>query len=113
MWAGILDFAAAGAGEVAAEEGFEHEDEGVALAAAELLTEDVGGDGPHLGKRDGHKAPGSGDAGGASRKVHDDIGEGMGNARKSAAEIRTNRGPKDDQVVAFAGLPYALPKDAQ
>jgi hypothetical protein len=55
---GVLDFAAAGTGEVAAEEGLEHEDEGVALDAAELLGEDVGGDGVHL--RDGywHKAPG-------------------------------------------------------
>src|SRR5690242_7477060 len=51
---GVLDLAAAGAGEVAAEEGFEHEDQGVLAAAGELLPQDVAGDGPHLGDGDGH-----------------------------------------------------------
>ena len=45
---GVLDLAAAGAGEVAAKERLEHEDERIALAAEELLLEDVGGDGPGL-----------------------------------------------------------------
>jgi hypothetical protein len=62
---GVLDFAAAGTGEVAAEEGFKHEDEGVAFDATELLAQDIGGDGVHLGDRYGHKAPRSGKAGGS------------------------------------------------
>jgi hypothetical protein len=53
----VLDFAAAGAGEVTAEEGFEHEDEGVPFIAAELLFEHVRGDGPHLGEGYGHRHP--------------------------------------------------------
>src|SRR3954470_5133855 len=44
----ILDLAAAGAGEVATEQGFQHEDEGVALASRKLLLQDVGCDRPHL-----------------------------------------------------------------
>ena len=45
---GVLDFAAAGAGEVASEEGFEHEDKGVVFVSASFLFQDIGGDGPHL-----------------------------------------------------------------
>ena len=45
---GILDLAASGAGEVAAEQGLEHEHERVLLAACELLPQDVGRDRPHL-----------------------------------------------------------------
>ena len=45
---GILDFAASGAGEVAAEERLEHEDERIALAAGNFLAQDVSRDRPHL-----------------------------------------------------------------
>jgi adenosylhomocysteine nucleosidase len=45
---GVLDFSAACAGEVAAEEGFQHENEGVSLFAGEFLPHHVGCDGPHL-----------------------------------------------------------------
>jgi hypothetical protein len=45
----VLDLAAAGAGEVAAEERFEHQNERVTLAALQLLRNDVGGDRPGLG----------------------------------------------------------------
>ena len=45
---GVLDFAASGAGEVAAEQGLEHEHERVLLASGELLAQDVGRNGPHL-----------------------------------------------------------------
>jgi hypothetical protein len=48
----VLDLAAAGAGQVAAEEGFKHQHERIALAALELLGDDVGGDRPSL--RDGN-----------------------------------------------------------
>jgi hypothetical protein len=51
---GILDFAAAGAGQIAAEERLEHEDERVTFAAAEALLEDVGGDCPYLGNGNCH-----------------------------------------------------------
>src|SRR5262252_7181413 len=40
MWR-ILDFAASGAGQIAAEEWFEHEDERIPLASCELLPQDV------------------------------------------------------------------------
>src|SRR5262245_39890024 len=45
-----LNFSAAGAGEVAAEEGLEHEHQRIALNAAQALPEDVGGDGEGLGQ---------------------------------------------------------------
>ena len=48
---GVLDLAAAGAGEVAAEQRLEHEDQRIALAAPQLLPQHVGRDGPHLGDR--------------------------------------------------------------
>ena len=54
---GVLDFAAAGAGEVAAEQRLEHEHEGVLLAAGEALLEHVGCDGPHLGNGYAHSVP--------------------------------------------------------
>ncbi len=48
---GVLDFAAAGAGEVAAEERLEHEHEGIVFVAAELLVDDITCHRPHLGDR--------------------------------------------------------------
>ncbi len=48
----VLDFAAARAGQVAAEQRLQHQDQRVALAAFEALLEDVGCYGPHL--RDWH-----------------------------------------------------------
>src|SRR5271167_83843 len=51
---GILDLAAAGAGQVAAKERFQHQHQWVALAALDLLLQDVGGDRPHLGNRNSH-----------------------------------------------------------
>ena len=45
---GVLDLAASGAGQVAAEQGLEHEHERVLLAAGEFLAQDVGRNGPHL-----------------------------------------------------------------
>ena len=44
----ILDFAAAGASQIAAEQGFQHEHQRVALFARCLLPENVGSHGPHL-----------------------------------------------------------------
>ncbi len=44
----ILDLAAAGAGEVAAEEGFKHQNQRIALATAKFLGDHVGGDCPSL-----------------------------------------------------------------
>ena len=44
----ILDFAAAGAGEIATKERLEHQDERVAFASRKLLLEDVRGDRPRL-----------------------------------------------------------------
>ena len=52
---GVLDLAATRAGEVTTEEGFEHEDEGVASVASELLTENIGGNRPSLANRNWHK----------------------------------------------------------
>ena len=45
----VLNFAASGAGQIATEERLQHEHERVALASGELLAQDVGGHGPHLG----------------------------------------------------------------
>jgi len=45
---GVLDFAASGAGEIAAEDGFEHEDEWVVFSSFESLFYDIGCDGVHL-----------------------------------------------------------------
>ena len=53
---GVLDFAAAGAGEVAAEERLEHQDERVALATAQALAKNIGSDRPHLRYRNCHRA---------------------------------------------------------
>ena len=52
--AGILDLAAAGARQVAAEERLQHQHQRVALAALDLLLQDVRGDRPHLGNRNSH-----------------------------------------------------------
>src|ERR1022692_2371609 len=51
---GILDLSAAGARQVAAIEGLQHEHQRVALAPLELLLQDVTGDGPHLRRGNGH-----------------------------------------------------------
>jgi hypothetical protein len=52
---GILDLAAASAGKIAAKEGLQHEDERITLAPAKLLSEDIGGNSPHLADRDAHR----------------------------------------------------------
>ena len=54
---GILDFAAAGAGQIAAEQRLEHEDKRVALAPRKLLLEDVGCNRPRLRNRYRHLYP--------------------------------------------------------
>src|SRR5207302_95867 len=54
---GILDLAASGAGQVAAEERLQHEDERVALASRKLLLEHIARDGPHLGYGNCHYRP--------------------------------------------------------
>ena len=71
-WAGVLDLAAAGAGQVAAEERLEHQHERVALAARELLLQDVAGDRPHLRNRHAHanQAPSGRVASSAARSDH-------------------------------------------
>ncbi len=51
---GVLDLAASGAGQIAAEKGLEHEHERIALAPSQLLAEHVGADRPHLGQGDTH-----------------------------------------------------------
>src|SRR5204863_8509594 len=48
---GVLDLAAAGTGEVAAEQRLEHEHEWIAGIPAQALLEDVAGDRPHLRQR--------------------------------------------------------------
>ena len=50
----ILNLSAAGAGQIAAIERLQHEHQGVALAALQLLLEDVAGDGPHLRRGNWH-----------------------------------------------------------
>src|ERR1017187_7000587 len=50
----ILNLSAAGAGQIAAIERLQHEHQGVALAALQLLLQDVAGDGPHLRRGNGH-----------------------------------------------------------
>ena len=45
---GVLDLAASGAGQVAAEQGLEHEHERILLAPGELLAQDIGRNSPHL-----------------------------------------------------------------
>ena len=51
----VLDFAAPGAGEVATEEGLEHENERVAFVSAQFLPENVRGDRPCLANGNWHK----------------------------------------------------------
>jgi len=41
---GIIDLAATRAGEIAAEQGLQHENEGITLAAGKLLPDDIGAD---------------------------------------------------------------------
>ena len=50
----IVDLAAPGAGEVAAEQRFQHQDERVALDTAQVATQNIGADADHLVQRDGH-----------------------------------------------------------
>jgi hypothetical protein len=45
---GVLDFAASGAGEIAAEQGFKHQHQRILLATGELLPQDIARHGPHL-----------------------------------------------------------------
>jgi hypothetical protein len=52
---GVLDFSATSAGQIATEEGLEHEHEGVPLVAAQFLSQNVGGDGPSLADGNWHK----------------------------------------------------------
>ena len=49
---GIVDLAAAGAGEIAAEQRLEHEHERIALAAGQMLPDHIGADEGFLQKRD-------------------------------------------------------------
>src|SRR5208283_4268369 len=51
---GVLDFAATRAGQVAAEERLQHQNQRIALAALEFLLQDVRCDRPHLGNRNSH-----------------------------------------------------------
>ena len=51
---GIIDFAAAEAGEIAAEQRLKHEDQRIALPAQQLLLEDVGADARFLEERNLH-----------------------------------------------------------
>src|SRR5262249_56135826 len=50
----VLDLPATGAGQVAAEQRLEHEDERIAPPAAQLLPDHVGADRPHLRQRNAH-----------------------------------------------------------
>src|SRR3984893_15121506 len=51
----ILDLAATRAGQIAAEERFEHQDKGIALTALDFLIQDVRGYRPHLRNRYWHR----------------------------------------------------------
>ena len=51
----VLDLAASGAGQVAAEERLQHQDQRVALASGKLLAQDVAGHRPHLRYRYWHE----------------------------------------------------------
>ena len=51
---GIVDLAAAGAGEVAAEQRLQHQHERIALDAHEALLRHIGADADHLVERNGH-----------------------------------------------------------
>ena len=50
----ILHLAAAGAGQAATEERLEHQHQGIALDAGELLLQHIGGNRAHLGNRNSH-----------------------------------------------------------
>ncbi len=50
----MLNLAAAGAGQIAAKQRLEHQHQRIALHAAQLLAQHVGGDGPHLREGNGH-----------------------------------------------------------
>ena len=51
---GVLDLAASGAGQIATEERFQHEDQGISLHPFEFLGEDIAGNRVHLRKRNSH-----------------------------------------------------------
>jgi hypothetical protein len=53
----IIDLAAAGAGQVAAEQRLEHQDERVALDPAKVAADDIGADASHLVQRNRHGKP--------------------------------------------------------
>ena len=55
---GILDLAASGAGQIAAEQRLEHEHERIALASGQFLAQDIGSHRPHLGYRNCHHPSG-------------------------------------------------------
>jgi hypothetical protein len=50
----ILDLAAPGAGQVAAEEWFQHQDQRVLLPSGKTLAEHISRNGPHLTDRNAH-----------------------------------------------------------
>ena len=52
----VLNLAAAGAGQIAAEQRLEHQDQRIALATAQALAEDIGRHRPHLRYRNCHRA---------------------------------------------------------
>src|SRR5437588_1935214 len=53
----VLDLAASGAGQVTAEERFQHEDKWILLASGKLLTQHIAAHGPHLRHGYWHRTP--------------------------------------------------------
>ena len=51
---GIVDLAAARAGEIAAKQRLEHQDQGIAFPSEQMLLEDIGADARPLNDRDSH-----------------------------------------------------------
>src|ERR1019366_9178902 len=54
----VLDLAASGAGQVAAEQRLKHEHERISLTSGQLLAQNVGGHCPHLGYGNCHRPSG-------------------------------------------------------
>ena len=52
----IVDLAAAGAGEIAAEQRLQHQHERIALPAGEMLADDIAADRQDIAKRDGQES---------------------------------------------------------
>ena len=65
---GIVDLAAAGAGQVAAEQGLQHQHQRIAFAAREMLADDVGADASSPGQGNAHAPLPSCAAGRAGRR---------------------------------------------